>query len=76
MADKKIILNKFESLRHCLHRIEDNFPPSADVLKEDYDMQDIVSVNLERTVQLIVDTGLHIVSRDFETRPIGAGPSR
>lgn len=60
--DKDVVLNKLESLRRCLQRIEDKAPVSPDLLVEDYDLQDIIVLNLERSVQMCVDIGLHIVS--------------
>ncbi|MDR0310909.1 MAG: DUF86 domain-containing protein [Acidobacteriota bacterium] len=61
--DEAILLAKLESLRRCLARITEKKPASAAALKSDFDLQDIISVNLERAVQLCVDTGLHVLSR-------------
>ena len=60
--DKDVLMNKLESLRHCIQRVQDKAPVSADLLKEDYDLQDIIVLNLERAVQTCVDIGLHIIS--------------
>jgi len=60
--DKDIVLNKLESLRRCLTRVHDKTPASSDLLIDDYDSQDIITLNLGRAVQLCVDIGLHIVS--------------
>ena len=60
--DKDVVLNKLESLRRCLQRIEDKAPATPDLLVQDYDLQDIIVLNLERSVQMCVDIGLHIVS--------------
>jgi len=60
--DKDVVLNKLESLRRCLQRVQDKTPGSVDLLVEDYDLQDIISVNLERAIQTCVDIGLHIIS--------------
>lgn len=60
--DKDIVLSKLESLRRCIQRIQDKTPPSCHLLVEDYDLQDIIALNLERSVQLCVDIGLHIIS--------------
>ena len=53
--DTDIILAKLESLRRCITRIEDKTPAGAEVLKNDYDLQDIIALNLERAVQIAVD---------------------
>ncbi|MEA2109034.1 MAG: DUF86 domain-containing protein [Pseudomonadota bacterium] len=60
--DKDIVLNKLESLRRCLQRVQDKTPASCDLLIDDYDLQDIIVLNLERAVQQCVDIGLHIIS--------------
>jgi uncharacterized protein YutE (UPF0331/DUF86 family) len=63
--DKKIIFNKIESLRQCIKRIKEKAPETAEKLLEDYDLQDIICVNLERAVQICVDIAAHIVA-DFD----------
>ena len=60
--DRDVILKKLESLRRCIQRVEEKTPASVDRLVEDYDLQDIISVNLERAIQTCVDIGLHIIS--------------
>ena len=60
--DQEVVEQKLESLRRCLQRIEDKCPAEADTLMTDYDLQDIVSLNLSRAVQLCVDIGAHLIS--------------
>jgi uncharacterized protein YutE (UPF0331/DUF86 family) len=60
--DKNLLLNKLESLDRCLKRIEDKTPQSLKKLQKDYDLQDIIVLNLERAVQNSVDIGLHMLS--------------
>jgi uncharacterized protein YutE (UPF0331/DUF86 family) len=60
--DKDVLMNKLESLRRCVQRVQDKAPVSSDLLKGDYDLQDIIVLNLERAVQTCVDIGLHIIS--------------
>ena len=60
--DKDVVLNKLESLRRCLQRVQDKTPASVDLLVENYDLQDIIVLNLERAIQACVDIGLHIIS--------------
>jgi len=57
-----VIKTKLESLRKCLDRIESKKPETLDVLLQDIDVQDIISLNLERSVQLCVDIANHILS--------------
>ena len=60
--DKDVVLNKLESLRRCIQRIQDKTPASAELLAGDYDLQDIIALNLERAIQTCVDIGLHMIS--------------
>jgi len=60
--DRDVVLNKLESLRRCIKRIEDKTPSTSERLVDDFDLQDIIVLNLERSVQLCVDIGLHIIS--------------
>jgi len=60
--DKDVVLNKLESLRRCVTRIQDKVPASSVLLRENYDLQDIIVLNLERAVQACVDIGLHLIS--------------
>ena len=60
--DRDVVLNKLESLRRCVKRIQDKTPAAYEELVDDYDLQDIITINLERSVQQCVDIGLHIIS--------------
>jgi uncharacterized protein YutE (UPF0331/DUF86 family) len=60
--DQEIISAKLESLRRCIERIKDKTPSSAETLIEDIDLQDILSINLERAVQICVDLASHIIA--------------
>ena len=57
-----VIKTKLESLRKCLDRIETKKPETLDDLLQDIDIQDIIALNLERSVQLCVDIANHILS--------------
>ena len=57
-----VIASKLESLRRCLDRITSKKPKTLDQLLEDIDMQDILALNLERSIQLCVDIANHILS--------------
>lgn len=57
-----VINRKLESLRRCVARIHSKMPLTQDELQTDYDLQDIVSVNLERAVQTCVDIAAHVIS--------------
>ena len=60
--DREVVEQKLESLRRCLRRIELKCPPDAQALAADVDLQDIVSLNLTRAVQLCVDIGAHLIA--------------
>ncbi|EWH08180.1 hypothetical protein DS2_18598 [Catenovulum agarivorans DS-2] len=60
--DNEVVLNKLESLRRCLNRIQSKTPESYELLANDYDLQDIIVLNLERAIQTCVDIALHIIS--------------
>lgn len=57
-----VIAKKLESLTHCLTRIEEKRPAELSVLSTDFDTQDILSVNLERAIQLCVDIAAILIS--------------
>jgi uncharacterized protein YutE (UPF0331/DUF86 family) len=66
--DNDIILRKLDSLARCIHRIEQKRPSSVNDLIADLDVQDILSINLERAVQISVDIGAHIIA-DLQVPP-------
>lgn len=71
--DRDIVLEKLESLRHCLARIEDKRPGELKVLQSDVDLQDIITLNLTRAVQLCVDIGAHILAGADNAPPATMG---
>ena len=46
---------KLLSLKRCIDRVKITLPASASALNADIDAQDIISLNLQRAVQLCVD---------------------
>lgn len=60
--DREVIEQKLESLFHYLRRIETKCPTDAATLVADIDLQDIVSLNLSRAVQISVDIGAHLIA--------------
>jgi len=60
--DREVVEQKLESLRRCLRRIETKCPADAATLVADMDIQDIVSLNLSRAVQISVDIGAHLIA--------------
>lgn len=60
--DREVVEQKLESLRRCLQRIEAKCPTDAATLAADIDLQDIISLNLSRAVQISVDIGAHLIA--------------
>lgn len=67
--DKIVILAKIEHLLNFLKRLEEKRPSHKEELVNNYDLQDIISINLERAVQLSVDIALHIIGDTEEKIP-------
>ncbi len=62
MTADLVLEEKLESIRRCLERAHAKLPPTVQALAADLDAQDIVTVNLERAVQLSVDVAMHMLS--------------
>lgn len=71
-VNRDVLDRKLESLARCVERIEVKTPESAEILRSDHDLQDIISVNLERAVQLSVDLASIILSHVGITAPATA----
>jgi uncharacterized protein YutE (UPF0331/DUF86 family) len=65
-----ILEPKLDALARCLLRIESKKPFTLEQLKSDFDLQDIVSINLERAVQQCVDIATTILSDSNEPAPL------
>ena len=57
-----MIAEKLESLRRCVQRVSEKCPPDVQTLVCDFDLQDILTLNLWRAVQLCVDIGTHLIA--------------
>ena len=66
--DREVIEQKLESLRRCLQRVAEKCPSDPATLGRDPDLQDIVTPNLTRVVQLCVDLGAHLIA-DLDVLP-------
>ena len=62
------LLSKLTNLKNFILRIENKKPFSLDDLKLNYDLQDIISLNLQRAIQACVDISAFIIS-ESEKRP-------
>lgn len=59
--DREVVEQKLESLRRCLWRIQTKCPAEPATLIKDIDLQDIISLNLSRAVQVSVDIAAHLI---------------
>ncbi len=64
-----VMVEKTDSLLRCLKRIEGKRPAKVDVLVNDYDLQDIIILNLERAVQQAVDMAMHVLAKSGKPAP-------
>jgi uncharacterized protein YutE (UPF0331/DUF86 family) len=71
--DRILISQKLEALRHCVSRVAEKCPADAATLAQDIDLQDIVVLNLTRSVQLCVDIASHIIAASSKTAPATMG---
>ncbi len=60
--DRRVINEKLESLRRCADRIRSRCPEDSSLLVSDLDLQDIISLNLTRAVQICVDIAAIVIS--------------
>lgn len=67
--DEMFIFRKMESLGRCVGRIRSKRGFTQEELLRDHDLQDILSVNLQRAVQLSVDIAMHVLSNLSGTLP-------
>src|SRR6056297_776787 len=71
--DKDLLLSKIDSLSRSIKRIENKTPENVKNLKNDYDLQDIIALNLQRAVQISVDIATHIIADSNEKVPSTMG---
>jgi len=64
-----ILLTKLDALQRCLARVKAKTPENPDILHEDLDLQDIISVNLERAVQSCVNIAAHVIAQHNTAAP-------
>ncbi len=69
MIDRQVISARLLSLSRCVERVEKRRPGQLSELLSDFDTQDILSVNLQRAVQLCVDVGSYLLTELCESVP-------
>jgi uncharacterized protein YutE (UPF0331/DUF86 family) len=60
--DKIVLEKKIDSILRCLNRISKRLPDSEEKFIHDIDAQDVVVLNLVRTIQLSVDIATHLLA--------------
>lgn len=60
--DREVINAKLDSLRRCVIRLKAKAPEDSATLISDIDLQDIISLNLSRAVQISVDIAAHLIT--------------
>jgi len=68
-----LIRQKIDSLSRCIARIKEKTPDSVSVLLQSQDIQDIISLNIERAVQQCVDMAMIILSDQDTPVPASMG---
>ena len=61
MENEAVILNKYESIEKCIHRIREEYENNPENL-EDYTRLDCIVLNLQRSCELVTDIAMYIVS--------------
>jgi uncharacterized protein YutE (UPF0331/DUF86 family) len=61
---------QLDTIARCIERIESKRPFSEKDLKEQFDLQDIVSINLERVVQAALNIAAMIIARSSSAAPL------
>ena len=61
MENEAIILNKYESIERCIHRIKEEYENNPENL-EDYRRLDSIVLNLQRSCELVTDIAMYVVS--------------
>ena len=60
--DTDVIKTKLVSLQRCMERIRQKTPANAQQLAENFDLQDILILNLQRAVQISIDIATSILA--------------
>ena len=61
--DDDVVMAKLEGLDRCVARIRAKSPDNFEEFASDLDSQEIIALNLERSVQLCVDVALRVLAR-------------
>ncbi len=73
--DRIVLDQKLESLRRCIARVQSKRTASLEALVVDVDAQDVIVLNLSRSVQLCVDIAMHHLANTDAPVPQTMGQS-
>jgi uncharacterized protein YutE (UPF0331/DUF86 family) len=59
-----VLLEKLSNIKNCIDRIESKKPFTLEDLKNNFDLQDIITLNLQRLIQSSVDLASHICAEN------------
>ncbi len=63
------LLTKLINLKNCVERIENKKPFTIQQLTSDFDLQDVVSLNMQRAIQICVDIAALIIAESNNRPP-------
>jgi uncharacterized protein YutE (UPF0331/DUF86 family) len=58
-----IILNKVQTIEKCIKRINETYIGFKNVIKTNFDKQDVIILNLQRACEAIIDIGARIIRK-------------
>lgn len=67
--DELVLEKKIDSILRCIERIESRIPEDKELFLKDLDAQDVITLNLTRTIQLCVDIAMHIIANSNSSAP-------
>ena len=58
---ERVLLNKVEIIERCVKRVKEKVKENSNCLLDNFDIQDVVVVNLQRACQATIDIAIHII---------------
>lgn len=71
MENKAVIINKYEIIKRCINRINEEYAENPDSL-EDYRKEDCIVLNIPRACEAVIDIAMYEVS----TKRLGVPQSK
>lgn len=70
-----ILINKIQSIQHCVRRAREEYGLAGESFKEDYSRQDAAILNIIRACELAIDLANHIIKTNKFGIPTSSGES-